>query len=316
MNKIGIHFGYFNRNWNTDFVKQIEQIKRIGLDILEVAPAPLLAMTASQRNEIAAAAKENEVELTFSVGLGKDQDLSSENKEVRENGIRFTTDTFRIMDEMGSKMYSGVDIAAWNKTFTSGVTDKRADIQRSVDSVKQIMKIAESFGITFAVEVVNRYESSLVNTAKEAMAFLDMVDSPNCKILLDTYHMNIEEDSFSEAIRLVGKRLGHFHVGESNRKPPSPNGHIPWDEITAALKSIHYQGAVVMEPFIKMGGEVGRDIKVWRDISENSAIPEMEQLIVDAAAMLRRKLGISQFDRQPSDDSVIISAEGAYLYVD
>lgn len=291
MNKIGIHFGYFNTDWNTDFIRQIGQIRRIGLDILEVAPVPLLALTKNEREEIARAAKENGITLTFSVGLGAGQDLASEDENVRNCGIQFTLDTFKIMGEMGSNMYSGVDIGAWNQPFTTGVTDKSAVVGRSVNSVKEIMKAAETLGITFAVEVVNRYESSLVNTAKEAMAYVDMVDSPNCKILLDTYHMNIEEDSFSDAIRLVGDRLGHFHVGESNRRPPRQDGRMPWDEITGTLKEIHYQGAVVMEPFIKMGGEVGRDIKVWRDISENASPEEMEQLVKDAAAMLREKLG-------------------------
>lgn len=290
MNKIGIHFGYFNTDWNTDFVKQVEQIKRLGLDILEVAPAPLLALTKAERDEIARVAIANEVELTFSVGLSVDQDLASEDKATRERGIAFTRDTFKIMSEMGANMYSGVDIGAWNQPFKTGVTDKNAVVHRSVDSVKEIMKEAEALGITFAVEVVNRYESSIVNTAEEAIAYLDMVDSPNCKVLLDTYHMNIEEDSFADAIKLVGNRLGHFHVGESNRRPPNLNGKMPWDEITNALKDIGYQGAVVMEPFIKMGGEVGRDIKVWRDISKNASMEEMEQLVRDAADMLRKKL--------------------------
>lgn len=120
--------------------------------------------------------------------------------------------------------------------------------------------------------------------------YVDEVGSPNCKILLDTYHMNIEEDSFAGAIKLVGNRLGHFHVGESNRRPPCENGKMPWNEITNALKEIDYQGAIVMEPFIKMGGEVGRDIKVWRDISEGASESEMEQLLADAAMMLRKKM--------------------------
>ena len=290
MNKIGVHFGYFNRNWNTDFVKQIDVIKRIGLDIMEVAPAPLLALTKIQRDEIAAAAKANNIELTFSVGLGLDQDLASEDETIRKNGLKFTTDAFKVMSEMGAKMYSGVDIAAWNKTFTEGIIDKSAAWERSILAVKEIMKSAEDMGITFAVEVVNRYESSLVNTAEEAIKYVDEVDSPNCKILLDTYHMNIEEDSFAGAIRSVGSRLGHFHVGECNRKPPNEQGKMPWDEITGALKEINYQGAIVMEPFIKMGGEVGRDIKIWRDISKNASESEMEQLLKNAASMLRTKV--------------------------
>lgn len=290
MNKIGIHFGYFNKDWDTDFIRQLEQVKRLGFDILEVAPAPLLQLSKEQRKEIAEYAANEGIELTFSVGLGREYDLASEDESVRKAGIQFTLDTFEIMQEMGSRMYSGVDIGAWNQTYSYGVLDKSAEWNRSVDSVKEIMKSAEEKGIIFAVEVVNRYESSLVNTAEEAMEYISRVDSPNCKILLDTYHMNIEEDSFEKAIKLVGSSLGHFHVGEPNRKPPKPDGRMPWNEITDALKAIHYEGAIVMEPFIKMGGEVGRDIKVWRDISKNAPLEEMERLVAVSVNMLREKM--------------------------
>lgn len=290
MNKIGIHFGYFNRDWDTDFIRQIDQVKRIGFDILEVAPAPLMKLSKDQRDEIAGHAKETGIELTFSVGLGKEYDLASPDAKVRKAGIQFTLDTFDIMQEMGSRMYSGVDIGAWNETYTFGVLDKSAEWKRSIESVKEIMKSAEEKGITYAVEVVNRYESSLVNTAEEAMDYISRVDSPNCKILLDTYHMNIEEDSFEQAIKLVGDSLGHFHVGEPNRKPPRMDGRMPWDEITSALKEIHYEGAIVMEPFIKMGGEVGRDIKVWRDISKGASLEEMEGMAANAIDLFHKKL--------------------------
>lgn len=290
MNKIGIHFGYFNQDWDTDFIRQIEQVKRIGFDILEVAPAPLMKLSKEQREEIAEYASREGIELTFSVGLGREYDLASADESIRKAGIQFTLDTFEIMQEMGSSMYSGVDIGAWNQTYSYGVLDKSAEWTRSIDSVKEIMQSAEEKEITFAVEVVNRYESSLVNTAEEAMEYISRVDSPNCKILLDTYHMNIEEDSFEKAIKLVGSSLGHFHVGEPNRKPPRPDGRMPWDEITDALKAIHYEGAIVMEPFIKMGGEVGRDIKVWRDISKNAPPQEMERLAAVSVNMLREKM--------------------------
>lgn len=291
MNKIGIHFGYFNENWETDFVKQIERVKKIGFDILEVAPAPLLKRSKEERAEISEAAKEYDIELTFSVGLGKEYDLASEDEAVRKNGIKFTLETFQIMKEMNSNLYSGVDFGAWNKTYDTGIKDKSKEIALSVASTKEIMKAAEDYGIIYAVEVVNRYEQALINTAEEAMEYVKMVGSPNIKVLLDTYHMNIEEDSFTDAIKLVGKEyLGHFHVGESNRRPPSPSGRMPWDEITTALKEINYTGAIVMEPFIKMGGEVGRDIKVWRDISKGAVDTQMDQLVKESVAMLKTKM--------------------------
>ena len=95
--------------------------------------------------------------------------------------------------------------------------------------------------------------------------------------------MNIEEDSFSAAIRTAGPLLGHFHTGENNRRVPG-KGRLPWHEIGTALREIGYEGTVVMEPFVKTGGEVGRDIRVWRDLSNNASD---EQMDIDAREALR-----------------------------
>lgn len=85
------------------------------------------------------------------------------------------------------------------------------------------------------------------------------------KVMLDTFHMNIEEDSITDAIRKSGALLGHFHAGEANRRCPGPGGRFDWAEIGKALKQISYDGYVVMEPFVTMGGQVGRDISIWRE---------------------------------------------------
>ncbi len=290
MNKIGIHFGYFNADWETDFLKQIAQVKRLGFDILEIAPDAMMRRTKTERQRIADFASENEITLTFSVGLGADYDLASESDDIRKRGISYTVEALKIMDQMNIRMYSGVNYGAWNKTFSEKISDKRPAWERSLKSIREIMKTAENLDITYAVEVVNRYEQGILNTAKEAVEYVKQAESPNLKILLDTYHMNIEEDSFSEAIHTAGRYLAHFHVGETNRKPPCLSGRMPWDEITGALKDISYEGAIVMEPFIKMGGEVGHDIKVWRDISEGADETEMEEMVRNSIHMLRQKM--------------------------
>ena len=84
-------------------------------------------------------------------------------------------------------------------------------------------------------------------------------------MLLDTYHMNIEEDDICATIKKAGTSLGHFHLGENNRKPPG-YGHIPWVRIGETRRAMNYNSNIVMEPFLLPGGEVGRDIKVWRDL--------------------------------------------------
>lgn len=134
--------------------------------------------------------------------------------------------------------------------------------------MREIIKTAEDNDVTYAVEAVNRFESCLINTAKEAVAYADAVDSKNIGVLLDTYHMNIEENSFSDAIKYVGNRLVNFHTGDNNRRCPG-RGHIDFEEIFKALADINYKGCIVSEPFVAMGDEVGRDIFVWRDLEED-----------------------------------------------
>ena len=111
-------------------------------------------------------------------------------------------------------------------------------------------------------------------------AFLEKVNHAHVKLLVDTFHMNIEEDDMVEAILLAGDRLGHFHVGENNRRLPGKGG-MPWYQIGSALRAIGYDKNVVMEPFVRSGGGVGSDIKVWRDLSKGA---DEQRLDLDAAA--------------------------------
>jgi D-psicose/D-tagatose/L-ribulose 3-epimerase len=85
--------------------------------------------------------------------------------------------------------------------------------------------------------------------------------------------MNIEEDSFAEAIRTAGNHLGHLHIGETNRRAPG-RGKIPWDEVFGTTKEIGFEGSIVMEPFLMKGGEVGRDISVYRDLKGDLDLDE------------------------------------------
>ena len=103
----------------------------------------------------------------------------------------------------------------------------------------------------------------------EAVAYVKEIESKNIGVLLDTYHMNIEENNIADAIRLVGADLmKNFHTGENNRTAPG-RGHINWDEVFGTLAQIGYKGPIVSEPFVMQGGEVGRDIHVFRDLIDN-----------------------------------------------
>jgi D-psicose/D-tagatose/L-ribulose 3-epimerase len=153
-------------------------------------------------------------------------------------------------------------------------------------SMRELAALAKGSGVTLNIEVLNRFEHFLFNTCEEALSFVDEIDSPAVRILLDTFHMNIEEDSFGGAIRLAGKRLAALHLGETNRKPPGM-GRIPWAEIREALDDIAFDGPLVMEPFILPGGQVGRDIALWRELIVD---PDLDALAAKSAAFAKAAL--------------------------
>ena len=266
MNKIGIYYAYWTHNWDADFHPFIDKVADLGFDILEVNSGTIARMTSVERKGLKSHAEDRNVTLSYCIGLPQEYDIASEDKSVRENGINFLRKMAEAIGEMGGGNLGGIIYSYWPGSMPGGETDKRPYVERSVASMKEAVKAAEDNHVFFNMEVVNRFEQFILNTCGEAIAYVEAVGSPNAKVMLDTFHMNIEEDFFGEAILKAGDRLGHFHIGENNRMPPG-YGRIPWTEIGAALRKINYQGYVVMEPFLMPGGEVGRDIKVFRNLS-------------------------------------------------
>lgn len=262
--KYGTLYAYWTSEWTGDYKYFAKKVAEIGFDVLEISAGSLIQMSDKEISELKAVAKDVNIEITSNIGPPKDKDVGSADPKVRQAGIDFLTDIMKGMDKLGSRQLIGVLHTFWPNDFTD--LDKSAIWARGVESMKTLSKTASDLGITLGLEVVNRFESHILNTAEEAVQFCKDVGNPACRILLDTFHMNIEEDDFVDAIRIAGPLLTQLHVGEGNRKPPG-QGQLPWEKIGSALNGIGFDSYVVMEPFVKMGGQVGKDIKVWRDLS-------------------------------------------------
>lgn len=280
MNKFGIFMNFWENKWDADHKKYIKKAAEIGFDILEFQAQPLLEMSDNKISEIKKAADEYGIELTYSLGLDKKYDISSCDESVRLGGVEYLKNIMKKVKLQGGKIISGVSYAGWG--VPAGEFTKEKLRQNSIKSMKELSKMAEDMDITYAVEAVNRFEGVVLNTAEEAVSYVQELGSKNVGILLDTYHMNIEEKSFREAILCAGEYLVGFHTGENNRTAPG-RGHLDWDEIFKALSDINYSGRIVSEPFVMEGGEVGRDIYVWRnllkDVSEESLDFEAKYLL-------------------------------------
>lgn len=278
MNKLGIFMNFWEKNWAADHKKYIEKVAKIGYDILEFQAQPLLEMTDDHIRELKKCADANGIELTYSLGLDPNYDVSSLDETKRLGGVKYLQDIIRKMYIGGGTLLSGVSYAGWGCPDAI-INDKTPYLEQSVKSMKEIIKVAEECGVTYCVEAVNRFETCIINTAAEALDYVARIDSPNIGVLLDTYHMNIEECNIGDAIRMVGaERLKNFHTGENNRMAPG-RGHLDWDEIFGALSDIGYKGRIVSEPFVMQGGEVGKDIHVFRDL-----IADTSEAAIDAEA--------------------------------
>lgn len=112
-----------------------------------------------------------------------------------------------------------------------------------VEALQECSAVAAREGVRFALEPLNRYETDLIHTAADGLGLIERVGAENFGLLLDTFHMNIEELSIEESIRAGSERIFHFHVADSNRWYPGA-GHLDFKSILDTLFAAGYQGYV------------------------------------------------------------------------
>ncbi|MCI8333059.1 MAG: sugar phosphate isomerase/epimerase [Lachnospiraceae bacterium] len=290
--KFGMGYAYWGNTWQCDLAgyrKAAEKLAGFGFDMLEISADHLYHMDEVQLREMDAIGKRYGLGISTNSGPARQYDLSSPDPEVRKNGLRYLTEIVKKMSVIHSPVLAGAIYSFWPSDFSE--TDKEAAWERSIPLLRELGTMAEALGISCALEVLNRNETYILTDCEEAVRYCNEIGKKSVCILLDTYHMNIEEDDVCGALRRAGKMLGHLHVGEANRKLPGMNETLDWAGIGRALGDIGYDKGVVMEPFLKSGGEVGRDIRVWRDLSQGADEKTMDENLKESLRFLKGKFG-------------------------
>ena len=268
--KYGIYYAYWEKEWAADYTQYVKKAEKLGFDILEIGASPLPDYSQEQIRLLRQCAKDSGVTLTAGYGPTFEHNMGSSDPAIREKASEWFKRLFEVMGQLEISKIGGALYSYWPVDFSKPV-HKEDDWKYSVEGMKKLSELAKPYQITLNLEVLNRFENPILNTAEEGVQFVTEVDRDNVKVMLDTFHMNIEETSISAAIRTAVNLLGHFHTGECNRMVPG-QGRMPWREIAEALHEIQYDGSVVMEPFVRRGGQIEKDIHIWRnmktDISE------------------------------------------------
>jgi len=258
-----------------------EGAARSGYGVLEV---PLLDPGSVDPAMIRRVLEEHGLVASASLGLPFDADVSSEDPEVVARGEHKLEVALDLAARFGSRHLCGILYSAFGKYSAPPTAAGR---ENSVAAMRRLGRKAADRGVQVNLEVVNRYETNLLNTAEQARDFCDDVNEHNVRIHLDTYHMNIEERSFADAVRTCGERLGYVHLGESHRGFLG-TGTVAWPEFFTALREGDYRGPLTFESFSnKVVAPYCVDaLCVWRNLWEDS-----DQLAEAAHKFVREQWG-------------------------
>ena len=285
--KFGITYSYWSKNWEgNDYPQAIERARACGFDVLEIFYGRTLTMEQKEVDDIVAASKVNDIEIYCTGGLGRLEDLSQPDSQGRKIAVEKAKEIIKAVSRIGAKNFSGINYAAWCN-FDKPI-NKEERLECAAESLKKVGMYAGDYGVSWNMEVVNRFEGYLLNTAREAVDLAEKVNSPNINILLDIFHGMIEEDDLAGAIRLTGDRLGHYHMGSNNRRPPRP-GFLPWEEVVQALKDIKYNKCISFEPLVRTGGTVALNGgNVWRNmLPENADDKVLDDMIMESLKFIK-----------------------------
>jgi len=159
---------------------------------------------------------------------------------------RSTVERLKSMVQLASRFGASVIIGGIRGRLRGEGEDQQRQRGAAIAALKECARFAAVHEVELLVEPINRYETNFINTASEALTVMDEVGEPSFKLLLDTFHMNIEEVDLDTTLHDVGDRLGYVHIADSNREAPG-RGHINFASAFQALVEIGYRGPVTAE---------------------------------------------------------------------
>ena len=171
-----------------------------------------------------------------------DRNLLAKDIKKRKKTIQYVKDVVQMVHQLDGDIVT-LAPATVGKIVPEGKPEDEWFL--AVEGLQEIYEYSENLGISIGIEPINRFETYFINRSDQALALAKEV-GPNCGVILDTFHMNIEEINIVDSIINSKDRLVGFHVADNNRLSPGM-GHLPWTDILNALRSINYNRVLSVE---------------------------------------------------------------------
>jgi len=261
MNPLGVHALVWVGDWSEPSArKAVESTREVGFDILEI---PLLDPWSVDAGMTRRLLDDNGLQATCSLGLGRDTDVSSEDPAVVAKGRELLAAAVEAAHGFGATHLCGVLYSMMGK-YGAPITPTSR--QHCVESMAWLHEQCAQAGIALSLEVVNRYETNVANTAQEMLALIDET-GVDIGVHLDSYHMNIEENGLAEPVRETGERFRYLHIGESHRGYLG-TGNVDFDQLFGAVREVGYTGPITFESFSSavVNEDLTPMLALWRNL--------------------------------------------------
>jgi D-psicose/D-tagatose/L-ribulose 3-epimerase len=275
----GINTFLWASPFRTQHLSFLDKAKSLGFDLVEI---PIEGEQDLDYAKAADAYKRYGLKCSICGVMGAGRDPTHEDEAIQKGGVSYLKHLIDAAVVMKAVAIVGPLYSAVGRTWQATPEQRIRDLERCAKNLKEVASYAEDKGVTLALEPLNRFETSFINLTDQAIELMRMVGSPRLKVMMDTFHANIEEKNLGKAIEAAGRDLVHVHANENDRGTPG-TGHVTWEEIGAALKKIGFDGAVVIESFSTEVKEIARAAAVWRPLA-----PTPDGLARDGLAFLKK----------------------------
>jgi len=265
-----VRFGVSTWLWTSPFstasiAELFPKIADMGFDVVEIAvedPA-LIDVKAVQEALVKYNLKAN-----VCGAFGPSRDLTNEDPAVHQNCFDYIAACLDICVALGTDFFGGPMYSAVGKARMVPAEQRKKEWDLAVHNLRIVCDMAAARGLRIALEPLNRFESDLVNTAEDVLRLVKNIQHPAAGIMLDGFHMSIEERDVEQAIVTAGDQLIHLQVSENYRGTPG-TGQTPWWAYRRGLEAINYKGTVTIESFTPANQELAGAVCFWHPMAES-----------------------------------------------
>lgn len=263
--KFGVSTWLWASPFSTETTALFPKIKEMGYDAVEI---PVEDPALIDVKKVKEALLRYELQPVVCGAFGTSRDLTHDDPSFHQTSFKYIQSCLDICEGLGAHFLAGPMYSAVGKARLISPEQKKIEWDRAATNLRKVCQMAAAKGLEIALEPLNRFESDLINTAEDVMKLINDINHPAAKVLLDGFHMNIEEPDIEKAILLVGDKLIHVQVSENYRGTPG-TGQTRWGAYRRGLEAIGYQGTVSIESFTPEIKELAGAVCIWRPLAHS-----------------------------------------------